>query len=149
MEPILIAIFLVLLFFVGPYIYNNYYKLDVEACFVTIDPNCNCYANNSRQARQCQNENCPSKLMAKILSKIAKAKISIDIAVYNFTNRDLARAIIKACQRGVRIRVIVDKSADANEDNSSEVVEMLKNGKFLNAVLLFFHDRLLINPFDF
>lgn len=113
----------------GRYIYNNFYKLDIEAGFVSIDQNCNCFTNNTRQAERCGNENCPAKMMLKILSRIAKAKASIDIAMYNFTNRDLAKALIMAKQRGARIRVIVDKSADENEDNHSDVVDELKIGK--------------------
>lgn len=68
-------------------------------------------------------------MMSKIISKIASAKKSIDIAMFNFTNTDLAKAIIKAHRRGILIRIIVDKSADENEDNHSQVVETLKFGE--------------------
>lgn len=126
---------LILICFGGFYIYNNFFKLNVEVNFVTInDPNCNCYANSSRQ---CENKNCPSKMMSKIVSKIANANQSIDIAMYNFTNSDLARAVLKAQRRGVSIRIIVDKSADENEDNHSQVVELLKNGKIWMKLLIF------------
>lgn len=124
-------IIIALVFFVGRYIYDNFYKLVVEAGFVSIDQSCNCFTNNTRRAERCGNENCPSKMMLKILTRIDKAKKSIDIAMYNFTNRDLAKALIRAHRRDVRIRVIVDRSADENEDNHSEVVEELKFGKIL------------------
>lgn len=76
-------------------------------------------------------------MMSKIVSKIANANQSIDIAMYNFTNSDLARAVLKAQRRGVSIRIIVDKSADENEDNHSQVVELLKNGKIWMKLLIF------------
>lgn len=69
-------------------------------------------------------------MMRKILSKIADAKKSIDIAMYNFTNSDLARAIIQARRRGVSVRIIVDKSTDENEENNhSQATDLLKNSK--------------------
>lgn len=129
MDPFVLLIIIGFVAIGGRYIYDNYFRIKVGASFVTIDPKCNCFANNSRQAKNCRNEDCPSKMMSNILLKIAKAERSIDIAMYNFTNSDLARAIIKARQRGVQIRVIVDRSADENEDNHSQVVELLKNGK--------------------
>lgn len=129
MDPIFLII-LGALFVAGRYIYEQFFQLNVEVFFVTLnDPKCNCYANNTRQALRCINPKCPAKLMLKIISKIEKAKTSIDIAMYNFTNSDLAKAIARAQRRGVRIRVVVDKSADENEDNHSQVVELLKNGK--------------------
>lgn len=119
-----------LILFGGRYVYDQFFALNVEINFVIInDPNCNCYTNSSRR---CNNKNCPSKMMSKIISKIAKAKKSIDIAMYNFTNKDLAIAVIKAYQRGISIRIIVDKSTDENEDKHSQVVEMLKNGKLFD-----------------
>lgn len=74
-------------------------------------------------------------MMSKIISKIAKAKKSIDIAMYSFTNKDLAIAVLKAYQRGISIRIIVDKSVDENEDKHSQVVEMLKNGKLFDQIV--------------
>lgn len=132
MDPIIFLFILSVVIVVALHIYENFYKLNVETHFVTInDPNCSCYTNNAKQARLCKNEKCPSKLMSKIISKIEKAKKSIDIAMYNFTNSDLAKAIGRARQRRVPIRIVVDKSADENEDNHSQVVEGLRNGKIL------------------
>lgn len=127
MDPFAILSLILILFLCGRYIYDNFYKLNVDVCFVKInDPNCNCHTNSSRQ---CRNECCPSNMMKKLISKIGEAKKSIDIAMYNFTNSDLARALLRARQRGVSIRIIVDKSADENEDeNHSQAVDLLKIG---------------------
>ncbi|WP_025209954.1 phospholipase D family nuclease [Hippea sp. KM1] len=50
-----------------------------------------------------------------IISAINSAKSSIDVAVYDFTSRPLARAIVKAKERGVKIRVLLDRKANQNK----------------------------------
>lgn len=146
LDPISCLVILTIVLVGSLYIYENFYKLDVEVHFVAInDPNCNCYTNN-RQAQRCNNEKCPAKLMLKIISKIEKAKKSIDIAMYNFTNSDLEKAILRARRRGVSIRIVVDKSAYESEDNHSRVVESLKNGKISS---FFFFFPLELNSIDF
>ena len=51
----------------------------------------------------------PSKPnVQKLCSYIALAKKSIDLCIFSFTNDDLAREIIKAHQRGVKVRIITD-----------------------------------------
>ena len=47
-----------------------------------------------------------------IIERIDEARQSIDVAVYDFTSRPLARAIIKAKKRGVKIRILLDKKAN-------------------------------------
>ena len=44
-----------------------------------------------------------------IIEQLNKAGESIDIAMYYFTDRDLANAVIDAHNRGVRVRVYLDK----------------------------------------
>ncbi len=43
-----------------------------------------------------------------VVNLINHSKRSIDIAIYSFTDRKIARALIKAYKRGVKIRVIID-----------------------------------------
>ncbi len=47
-------------------------------------------------------------LLDAILSDINSARNSIDVAMYNFTMREIGDALIKASQRGVAVRVVVD-----------------------------------------
>ena len=52
--------------------------------------------------------------MANIMrmkSYIDYAKKSIDLAIFSFTNDDLANAIIAAHKRGVKVRIITDDEA--------------------------------------
>ncbi len=43
-----------------------------------------------------------------VIDLINHSKRTIDIAIYSFTDRKIARALIKAHNRGVKIRVIID-----------------------------------------
>ncbi len=43
-----------------------------------------------------------------IVNEIRKARKSIDIAIYSFTSKKIAKALIKAHKRGVKVRVIID-----------------------------------------
>ena len=45
-----------------------------------------------------------------ILPEISKARTSIDIAMYEFTSRELAQALVKAKERQVKIRITLDTS---------------------------------------
>lgn len=111
-------------------IYDDYFRINVETCFVMInDPNCFCNLKNSIFSLDCQSEYCVSKLLLKIISKIDEAKKSIDIAVFTFTNEELAYQIIKAHERGVAIRVIVDKSVYEKRSNHSQLSQLIDAGK--------------------
>ena len=44
-----------------------------------------------------------------IIQELDKAKGTIDVAMYYFTDRDLANAVIAAHDRGVRVRIYLDK----------------------------------------
>ncbi|MCD4785829.1 MAG: phospholipase D family protein [Candidatus Eremiobacteraeota bacterium] len=54
-------------------------------------------------------------VMDRIVSEINNAKSSIDIAMYCFTKREIAQAIIKAKKRGVNIRIVLDKRSSSNK----------------------------------
>ncbi len=45
----------------------------------------------------------------KIVDEIGSAKREINVAMFTFTSRKIARALVKAKERGVKIRVIVDE----------------------------------------
>lgn len=50
-----------------------------------------------------------------IIGKIGKAKKTLDIAMFSFTNRELGNAVIAARDRGVEVRVVLDESQAANK----------------------------------
>ena len=47
----------------------------------------------------------------KMVNYIAKARSSIDLAIFSFTNDDLANEILAAHKRGVAVRIITDDEA--------------------------------------
>jgi len=55
----------------------------------------------------------------KIIEEIAKAKKSILVAAYSFTSSDLAKALLKAKECGVLIKLILDKSQVSQKYSSS------------------------------
>ena len=54
-----------------------------------------------------------------LLAHIKNATTSINIAIYSFTNREIAKALRDAAQKGVAITIIYDKSANTKNDASS------------------------------
>ena len=56
---------------------------------------------------------------ADIVSLIDQAKESIYVQAYSFTSRPIARALLKAHQRGVKVNIIFDKSQFTSDYHSS------------------------------
>ncbi len=63
-----------------------------------------------------------------IVSQIDNAKKSIDIAVYDFTSRPLARAVVRAKNRGVKIRIVLDREANGPKNRYTKYPFLKKNG---------------------
>lgn len=58
-----------------------------------------------------------------IIGEIEKAQTSIKIQAYSFTNREIAKELVLASQRGVIVQIILDKS---QENEKSSVLSYLK-----------------------
>jgi phosphatidylserine/phosphatidylglycerophosphate/cardiolipin synthase-like enzyme len=63
------------------------------------------------------------KCSAYIVREIDQAKQELLVAVYAFTSGELARALIRAKNRGISVRVIIDREFDLGNEKSK--------GKFL------------------
>jgi phosphatidylserine/phosphatidylglycerophosphate/cardiolipin synthase-like enzyme len=67
------------------------------------------------------------KCSAHILRAIDQAKKELLVAVYAFTNDDLAGALVQAKKRGVVVQVVLDREFDAtNEKSQSKFIEAQK-----------------------
>lgn len=55
-----------------------------------------------------------------IIPLLDGAQESVDLAVYAFTDSDLASAVVRAHQRGVKVRVVMDARHSANRDSLDE-----------------------------
>jgi phosphatidylserine/phosphatidylglycerophosphate/cardiolipin synthase-like enzyme len=58
------------------------------------------------------------KCSSHILKEIGRAEKEILVAVYAFTNDEIAWALVKASQRGVKVQVVVDQEFDATNETS-------------------------------
>ena len=53
-------------------------------------------------------------LETAIISQLNQAEKTVDIAMYHFTDRDLTNAVIEAYERGVAVRIYLDKEQRQN-----------------------------------
>jgi phosphatidylserine/phosphatidylglycerophosphate/cardiolipin synthase-like enzyme len=60
------------------------------------------------------------KCSSHIVREIGQAQKEILAAVYAFTNEEIAWALVKASQRGVKVQVILDQEFDATNDSSKK-----------------------------
>ncbi len=63
-----------------------------------------------------------------IINEINSSEKTIDIAVYDFTSRPLSKALVKAKNRGVKIRVILDRSANGPDNKYTKYSFLKANG---------------------
>ena len=68
----------------------------------------------------------PAEIKGQILRAIEECKESVDVAVLDITSKDILNAIMKAQERGVRVRIVVDrkralrKGLLSNQDKNKE-----------------------------
>jgi phosphatidylserine/phosphatidylglycerophosphate/cardiolipin synthase-like enzyme len=93
------------------------------SCFVLIAANFSGLVHAEMAVQACFTPR--GKCSTHILREIEHAKKELLVAVYAFTNDDLAAALVQAKRRGVSVQVIIDKEFDARTDKSK--------GKFLQA----------------
>lgn len=110
-------------------IYTYYYKAKRTLYFLTDDQCCN--ADYLRYNLTCENKNCPHKVQWEIISRILKAERSIDIAMYQLTNKDIVKALERAHERRVNIRIIVDKSVFNKAGSLEQAMKLLSAGNIL------------------
>src|SRR5438105_4417494 len=53
-----------------------------------------------------------------IVAELATAKTSVDVQAYSFTSAPIAKALVDAKDRGVKLRVILDKSQETEKYSS-------------------------------
>ena len=64
--------------------------------------------------------------LSSLLSSLKAAKSSIDIAIYSFTNREIAKALRDVAAKGVKVRVIYDESSNEPSNASSTIGYLAK-----------------------
>src|SRR3546814_8362105 len=66
----------------------------------------------------------PDDLEAAIVGFIDEAKETLDVAVQEIESRPIAEALVRARQRGVRIRLVLEQRS---EEHTSELQSLMRN----------------------
>lgn len=82
------------------------------ACTITLIASC-AFANSTLFMMPKEQKAALSSLIASLKA----AERSIDIAIYSFTNREIAKALRDVAAKGVKVRIIYDESS--NEPNKT------------------------------
>lgn len=80
----------------------------------------------------------------KIISLIDNAKKTISVAMYTFTRFDFAEALVRARNRGVKVKVVLDRSSSVG--SSKQIANFLKRKKidlFVNTEIGLNHHKFL------
>lgn len=110
-------------------LYKKLTKSHHEIYFVMMgDPSCCDPYENPGASENCK-KYCMGKLLMKLMYRINSAKSSMCIAMYNFSNHRIADCILRAHHRGIKIRLIIDKSACENKDNKTQAKRLKSAGK--------------------
>lgn len=75
-----------------------------------------------------------NKAFAHLISLIQNAKQNINISIYSFTNREIAKAIKQASSRGVSVNIIYDHSS--NNKNPQSTIGYLSKYQNIHTCLL-------------
>lgn len=111
-------------------LYKKFTKNHQEVYFVMSDTNCCNPHENPGATNQCK-KYCLGKLLSKIRNRIGSSKSSICIAMYNFSNHLFADYVLSAHRRGVKIRLIIDKSACESPENKTQAKRLKNAGNFI------------------
>lgn len=63
-----------------------------------------------------------------LMGIINNAKTSLDVAIYSFTDTDIADALIAAHRRGVEVRVISDRESSSNSSQKRLLLSLARAG---------------------
>lgn len=134
MIPILIIVIGIL---ISKQLYDLYKKLTKnhhEVYFVMGKSNCCNPYDNSGLQNQCNKKYCMGKLLTKIRNRISASKSSMCIAMYNFSNHLMADYVLSAHRRGVKIRLLIDKSACESPENKTQAKRLKNAGNFFTLL---------------
>lgn len=62
------------------------------------------------------------KCQLKIIDVINRAQDSVFVQAYSFTDRDIAKALVAAAKRGVKVRLLLDKSNRNDKRSAKDIV---------------------------
>jgi phosphatidylserine/phosphatidylglycerophosphate/cardiolipin synthase-like enzyme len=92
-----------------------------------------------------------------VVSALGKAKLSVYVAAYSFTSTGIAKALLDAKKRGVKVSVILDKSNETQQYTEASFLENSglsplidhKHAIFYNKFILIDGSTLITGSFNF
>jgi phosphatidylserine/phosphatidylglycerophosphate/cardiolipin synthase-like enzyme len=79
-----------------------------------------------------------------IVSAINKAQSSVRVLAYNFTNKPIAKALLDAHKRGVKVEVVLDKSQRDEKYTGGRFLDNARVPVFIDAEHAIMHNKVMI-----
>ena len=79
-----------------------------------------------------------------IVSELKKAKSTVLVQAYCFTSAPIAQALIESCKRGVKVRVILDKSQSTENYYVTDLLQKAGIETFIDTVQGIAHNKIMI-----
>ena len=79
-----------------------------------------------------------------VVTELANAKQSVLVQAYSFTSAPIAKALVDAHKRGVKIQVILDKSQRTEKYSSADFVAHAGIETFIDAKHAIAHNKIMI-----
>jgi len=79
-----------------------------------------------------------------VVEQVKAAKKTIDLQAYTFTNKDIAKAVGEAQERGVKVRAIFDRKENGSQYSSATYLFDHKVATFLDGKHPIAHNKIII-----
>lgn len=79
-----------------------------------------------------------------IIHELGQAKATVDVQVYSFTSARIAEALLEAKKRGVRVRVVLDKSQTSAQYSSATFFHNQSVPCFIDSSHAIAHNKVMI-----
>ena len=79
-----------------------------------------------------------------LIDEINKATVSVDVQVYSFTSQVVAQALVDARDRGVRVRVVLDKSQRIDRSSSATLLKSHGVAVFIDEQHAIAHNKVVL-----
>jgi len=79
-----------------------------------------------------------------VVENLAKAKSNVLVQAYSFTSAPIAKALVDASKRGVKIQVILDKSNRTGKYSSADFVAHASIPTYIDAKHAIAHNKIMI-----
>lgn len=79
-----------------------------------------------------------------VVRELRKAKSSVYVQAYSFTNTDIAKALVDAHRRGLKVSIILDKSQETEQYSEADFTSRAGIPTAIDAVHAIAHNKVMI-----